>query len=256
MVPDPSNPQSLNRYSYVNNRPLNFTDPTGHIDQNQVSDAEEILKKLGLYGVEVVVDWGWSVSAKNIWSWNKGLWTLDELNQVLGGVTSLANAMRSPDAFRNNLGGVRVEQKNIPAGGYGSAHYVELNDTGWGEWTVVHEFAHAWDANTGWKLSEQIEQYTGGKTVGTDCVLWFCRSSRYDFGSTPAKGADANFTRQEDFAESVAAFVDPTVAKQFIRTRFSHVPRYQYEDYYTLKRAEFVAQQLGVNLSDFSARRK
>lgn len=30
IVPDFSNPQSLNRYSYVNNRPLNFTDPSGH----------------------------------------------------------------------------------------------------------------------------------------------------------------------------------------------------------------------------------
>ena len=30
IVPDPANPQSYNRYSYVNNRPLNFTDPSGH----------------------------------------------------------------------------------------------------------------------------------------------------------------------------------------------------------------------------------
>src|SRR5262245_50459315 len=28
LVPDPANPQSLNRYSYVLNRPLNYTDPT------------------------------------------------------------------------------------------------------------------------------------------------------------------------------------------------------------------------------------
>ncbi len=30
IVPDLSNPQSLNRYGYVNNNPTNFTDPTGH----------------------------------------------------------------------------------------------------------------------------------------------------------------------------------------------------------------------------------
>ncbi|MBK8129044.1 MAG: hypothetical protein IPK53_08915 [bacterium] len=30
IVPDPTNPQSLNRYSYVRNSPLGFTDPTGH----------------------------------------------------------------------------------------------------------------------------------------------------------------------------------------------------------------------------------
>lgn len=30
LVPDPGNPQSLNRYSYVLNNPLRYTDPTGH----------------------------------------------------------------------------------------------------------------------------------------------------------------------------------------------------------------------------------
>ena len=30
IVPDPSNPQSYNRYSYIENRPLNGTDPSGH----------------------------------------------------------------------------------------------------------------------------------------------------------------------------------------------------------------------------------
>ncbi len=31
IVPDPTNPQSYNRYSYVNNRPVNYTDPSGHV---------------------------------------------------------------------------------------------------------------------------------------------------------------------------------------------------------------------------------
>lgn len=30
-MPDPGNPQAYNRYSYVENRPLIFTDPSGHI---------------------------------------------------------------------------------------------------------------------------------------------------------------------------------------------------------------------------------
>jgi RHS repeat-associated protein len=33
LVPSPSDPQSLNRYSYVGNNPLNLVDPTGHMQQ-------------------------------------------------------------------------------------------------------------------------------------------------------------------------------------------------------------------------------
>ena len=35
IIPNPANPQSLNRYSYVGNSPINYADPTGHIRINE-----------------------------------------------------------------------------------------------------------------------------------------------------------------------------------------------------------------------------
>ncbi|HXQ35342.1 MAG TPA: RHS repeat-associated core domain-containing protein, partial [Anaerolineales bacterium] len=34
IVPGAANPQNLNRFSYVRNNPLRYTDPTGHMDQD------------------------------------------------------------------------------------------------------------------------------------------------------------------------------------------------------------------------------
>jgi RHS repeat-associated protein len=52
IIPDLYNPQNLNRYSYVNNSPVNYNDPAGHkacgfIDQNgDCDDSEEKFLKL------------------------------------------------------------------------------------------------------------------------------------------------------------------------------------------------------------------
>ena len=35
LIPSPANPQSWNRYSYVTNRPVNFNDPTGHMQESE-----------------------------------------------------------------------------------------------------------------------------------------------------------------------------------------------------------------------------
>jgi hypothetical protein len=47
VVPDFSNPQSLNRYSYVNNRPINFNDPSGHVfDSFQQGAIDQFLNDM------------------------------------------------------------------------------------------------------------------------------------------------------------------------------------------------------------------
>ncbi len=62
IIPDLSNPQSWNRYSYVTNRPVNFNDPTGHVQACEFGDegdcgrganTEEIVKYFSLNG-----NWG------------------------------------------------------------------------------------------------------------------------------------------------------------------------------------------------------
>jgi RHS repeat-associated protein len=41
LVPDPANPQSLNRYSYTRNNPLKFIDSTGHKEEGACSPGDE-----------------------------------------------------------------------------------------------------------------------------------------------------------------------------------------------------------------------
>ncbi len=38
IVPDPANPQSLNRYSYTLGNPLRYTDPSGHFEHDAILD--------------------------------------------------------------------------------------------------------------------------------------------------------------------------------------------------------------------------
>lgn len=36
VVPEPGNPQALNRYAYVYNNPLRYVDPTGYLTEEQI----------------------------------------------------------------------------------------------------------------------------------------------------------------------------------------------------------------------------
>jgi RHS repeat-associated protein len=42
IVPDPNNPQSHNRYAYVLNSPVNYTDPSGHRECEIICDGETV----------------------------------------------------------------------------------------------------------------------------------------------------------------------------------------------------------------------
>ncbi len=57
IIPDPSNPQSFNRYSYCLNNPLKYIDPNGHQQAEAAAFARGLMGLAG--GLALVPGWGW-----------------------------------------------------------------------------------------------------------------------------------------------------------------------------------------------------
>lgn len=176
--------------------------------------------------------------------------------------------MLGPDKFVRSLGGVSVERGGLVDllgdKGLSNAHWVSFGSKSGSvdKWTVVHEFAHAWDANFGWQLSIGLESFTGGRTdypgLYTDLSAGFegmagqcqddkrpgCNNYRYFYGGTPAAGSDRNFNNKEDFAESVAAYVYPIDAQGRVEQfkRGAYKDQLYYPDYRQTARWTYVDQ--------------
>jgi hypothetical protein len=205
------------------------------------------------YKVDISEDWGWRRVFD--WSqmsfarqWDSGSWTLDELEIVLQGVMDLANAMGGAQNFVSNMGGrVTISRKDMSNPGQAQGHHIWLRSTASGgfagqwerEWTVVHELAHVWDIENDWQLSEDLETVTRGSTVTYWCGF-LQRCENYLHGGTPPKGADQNFTRREDFAESVTAFVYPLQAQAFIQQVYANQPQFRYQNFHQTQRGSYL----------------
>ncbi len=64
IVPDPANPQSLNRFAYVYNNPLKYVDPTGQYTEQEIMEhfgVDEWKDVLAFFeeGGELEGQWGW-----------------------------------------------------------------------------------------------------------------------------------------------------------------------------------------------------
>lgn len=198
------------------------------MEQADASYAQSKLAQLKAdYDVDIQVDWG---EAEN--GWQPGTWAKTELDRLHKQIALMADLMGGNDKFCRHLGGVTVRKADIGThGGEALAHRVTFSIKGsFSPWTVVHEFAHAWDANYGWKLSRRLERYTGGFTNPplayvrqlirlADCNFlrpeqkpgrygrWpGCNRAGYFYGDKPS-GSNWSFNRVEDFAESVAMYM-------------------------------------------------
>jgi RHS repeat-associated protein len=265
-------PPSLNGWNYVEANPINFIDPTGLIRVDEDRTAKAFVQDLqNKYQVKVLVDWGFQITPIPVPTppdqtqgrmetdcfWKDGEWTINELHTLWMGVISLSNAMGRAEKFFSTIGGVTVSQEPIEARALTWPHRIKFTSSpvSIDTWTVVHELAHAWDGNFGWKLSKKLEEYTGGYTsifgsiykwLRGECdrnkMLPGCNNSGYFYGGIPPAGSDANFNRKEDFAESVTAYVYPTEAQRKV-VIYKEMKDYEflyYSDYTKLPRWNFV----------------
>lgn len=205
--------------------------------------------------------------------WEKGNWELAELLTLKASVKRLADLM-GRDRFNSEIGGAIIQKDPFsPYPGanvapFTAPHHITFwtttllvpntfGDPYSGSWTAVHELAHAWDKQQSEHLSTGLERYTGGHTTGkkrTDCATgddWSpgCNSAGYYYEYTPPKGSDINFNRGEDWAESVAAYAYPEIAKGVVAQYgrgpgLLDRPGLYYTDYKTTLRYDFVGAVL------------
>ncbi|MBE9508619.1 MAG: hypothetical protein IMY86_11285 [Chloroflexi bacterium] len=185
-------------------------------------------------------------------------WSVEELRLLQEAVTDLANAMGGAGEFTRNIGSITIRQVETKYRGLASKRGIKFtaSSVSFDKWTVVHELGHVWDAKSGWRLSRTLQAYTGGRTnwlarlikkwrrqCDEDCRWPGCNRFGYFYAGTPPAGSDRNFNRKEDFAESVTAYVYPTVAQSRVE-RFKDDDDYgdllYYSDYMQTKRWAFV----------------
>ena len=156
IVPEPTNPQSYNRYSYVRNSPLNFTDPTGYRECGASMDCSDPLPNQPPTPTPLVRF--------------VGDFTTEEKAPFYRASMQLANAMaaRTPEhdlprqLFLAVFGGPLMisrqsqsceQARNDTCYGSGEAHAIKVYTNAEGHilgnvmW-ILHELFHCFNANT------------------------------------------------------------------------------------------------------------
>ncbi|HLF73448.1 MAG TPA: hypothetical protein VI524_03815 [Anaerolineales bacterium] len=222
------------------------------MERSEVQSAQARLAQLQAdYHVDVLADWGDQPGEE----WRPGSWKIAELDRLQNAIVLVANLMGGRESFVRNLGGLTVRKADIGShGGEALRHRVSLSTKGmFSSWTVVHELAHAWDANHRWGLARQLEKYTGGYTsrvlslalrlAGRSDSGRFgpekkpgrygrrpgCNAAGYFYGDKPS-GSNWKFNRLEDFAESVAMYVGWERGNDLSQHARNRVIRYQLQN--------------------------
>jgi hypothetical protein len=106
-------------YIHSYNNPINYTDPSGLITQDQAKRADEIIAQLASdFSISVSKDYGFlpiimpipypeamgGGFATGLCQWNDGLWDLAEMEIVLSTITHISDELGGVANFRSIMG--------------------------------------------------------------------------------------------------------------------------------------------------------
>lgn len=257
----PGGVQGLDRYAYVNNSPLNYVDPSGHLGcHTNYQCRQRAIKKANAidYKKEMEENYGWTFD---------GTWTNDELKVIYQIALQIEAAVGGAGIMKKMFGSVLFDKADLADGGQGGAHHVTLNKdaSAWDAWSVAHELGHAWDAANNWDLSKSFQAYVHSEYPRRS-YSWK-KGFYMDYGSsgdgpgatgwpvecpaTPTRCDDwdtwdelSGWNRVEDFAQSFAAYVDPATALKKFATYGINSYGSAYSGFRDTPRGVFVASMI------------
>jgi len=204
IVPGYANPQSLNRYSYVNNNPLRYTDPTGHMqceeEQGSCSSENQVTKSYKNKLEKSRVANKIHKKFNNATVKDPSAWQLHDLNEIYYGLSQIDNIR----GFDGNTGAINTAFGNVtfvsgyfPGKKVGDADWssgvIRLEPAATGD-TVVHEMGHIFDG--------------GLKRLNNDVPLYSnAYANVFDAGPGSTDYAQSEKSSSEDFADSFLAVI-------------------------------------------------
>jgi RHS repeat-associated protein len=219
IVPGMFNPQNLNRYSYVRNNPIRYTDPSGHVIGKALYAGDADLAFSQVYGIKFTGDF-----SKNGWGKSQNILAVVEAVKKVGKKFTESSGGSSGDAFKEVYGAVHFQWGKCGecngAGGYAYGYQkkegyyliafesitgIKSDDTiERGVKNVVHELGHIYD----WTHYDRVTDTRASNRMSSDFTrdvllrpnITTSEGTRWDWQQSPSN------ERNEIFADMFIAW--------------------------------------------------
>jgi hypothetical protein len=223
IVPQPGNPQTLNRYSYVNNNPVRYTDPTGHCNADRSDqDCWDVYNKLiGVLcpGFNVTDLWMWSKGQlQGLTGWvNRGVrfagnWYADNvgtimesLNAVQIALGDLTNAALGLDhgtlTYRKGIDDAQLGAKVAGQAPFDWKNQISFSSGDLSLGTALHETGHLAD----WHINHESGLWSDKNFVPKEYLrFWLFSRERAMYTGKKSDPPNSTSNPVEDFADTFA----------------------------------------------------